>query len=130
MPIPATSAAAQVRAQAVEIGWSWPMRVVLGDRVGDLVERLEPRFHPVGHEVVYPVRAGRIHVGHDVHQDDRAGNSGRNLSREKHCREPAEGCAHQHRLRRHVTQHFLDVEGKAGQAIIATFRPIGIAMAA
>ena len=77
MPVPAIAAAAQVCAQAVEIGWPGPMRVVLGDRIRDLVERLESRLHPVGHEVVYSVRPGRIHVGDDVHQDHRAGNAGR-----------------------------------------------------
>ena len=38
VPVPAVAAAAQVGAQAVEIGRPWPMRVVFGDHVGDFVE--------------------------------------------------------------------------------------------
>jgi hypothetical protein len=51
------------------------MRVVFGDRVGDLVQRPEAGFDPVGHEGVDPVRARLIHVRHDVDQHDGAGDA-------------------------------------------------------
>ena len=35
MPIPTVPAAAQIRGQALQIGWPGPMRVVFGDGVGD-----------------------------------------------------------------------------------------------
>jgi hypothetical protein len=52
VPVPATASVAQVRAETIQVGRPGTVRVVLLDRVGDLVQRVESRRHAVVHEVM------------------------------------------------------------------------------
>lgn len=124
VPIPAIAAAAQVGGEPVQIGRAGPVRVVGGDRVGDLVEGVEAGLHLLGHEREYPVGAGDFHVRHDVDQHHRAGGPGHDLPGQQHRGETAQRGAHQYRVRRQRAQHLIDVGSETDQTVVAAGRPI------
>lgn len=118
VPIPPIAATAQVGGQALQVGRPGSMGVVGGDHIGHLIQRAEPRFHPLDHERMYPTGSGGIHVRHDVHQNDGTGNARRKFPGQQHRREPAQRRAHQNRLRGQAPQHLLNIRGEADNAIV------------
>jgi len=79
VPVPAPApvvAEAHVLAQPVEAAGTRPVRVVRGDRVGDVLQGREA-VEVRGHEVADPLDAGGFDVDDDVDEDERAARPGR-----------------------------------------------------
>ena len=127
---PAVLALAHVLLEPGQVGGSGPVRVVRGDRVGDLVERPEAVLEVLAHEHADAHGAVLLDLRGDVDEHQPARDRFVVGADRHHRRDAAERRAHEHRWLRERLGDLVHVTGEGLGAVVAVVGPVALAVAA